>query len=137
MSNEQNKQRTQEVFDAIIRNEALIASFKGVIDTGAGFKKVKGQFTTDISLVITVEKKIPLEELEPDQVIPTAIGNITVDVVEKPNYVHRVLYMPVEEAANEQKYRPLVGGCQISNGIEVDGFVATGTLGCMAFFPYM
>lgn len=136
MSDEQNKQRTQEVFDVITKNAALIATFKDVTDTGAGLKRVNGQFTEDICLVITVEKKKPLDELEPDQVIPSSIDGMAVDVVSKPHPIKRSLKLPVEEAANQNKYRPLVGGCQISNGIEEDGLVEVGTLGCMIYLTY-
>jgi hypothetical protein len=85
-----------------------------------GTKTKKGQPTGERSIVVGVTKKIPLEELDENDVIPKVLNEwIKTDVVE----LGEIKPLNIE---NQEKHRPLIGG--ISIGPESGG---GGTLGCI------
>jgi hypothetical protein len=132
----QKQQRTKLVIDTISKNLPALKRFSGITNAGAGLRLTNGRFTDEICIVIEVEKKKPLTDLNENEIIPSAIEDIPVDIIERRPAVLYDLIIPVEEAINQARYRPLQGGCQITNGIEVKpGQVSVGTLGCMVFIP--
>lgn len=59
-----------------------IMSFPNVVGVGYGHKHVQGEDTGKDSLVVLVEKKVPLDELNSNQVIPRRMSKCAVDVIE-------------------------------------------------------
>jgi len=57
-------------------------SLPGVVGFGYGKKIIKGQPTEREALVVFVEKKLPLEELKDDEIIPASINDSETDVIE-------------------------------------------------------
>jgi hypothetical protein len=47
-------------------------------------KQIAGQLTDRLALRITVQKKLPLAQIAPDQMIPSSIFGMPTDVVEAP-----------------------------------------------------
>lgn len=138
MTEEQKKHHTQHVIDTIAKHFKELTSFKGVTGAGAGFRMQNGKLTDEICVNIQVEKKIPRHLLKDDEVIPARMGDITVNVTEKPTYILHDLVIPIKEAENKKEYRPLKGGSQITNGLQSppgSGLVSVGTLGCMVHLP--
>ena len=59
-----------------------LMSFPNVVGVGYGHKHVRGKNTGKDSLVVLVEKKVPVEELSSNQVIPRSMNQCPIDVVE-------------------------------------------------------
>ncbi|MTI30316.1 trypsin-like serine protease [Xanthovirga aplysinae] len=131
MNEEQKQQRTELVIDVLLKNYKTLTRFKGITNTGAGFKIKNDKMTDEICIFIEVEKKRSLDELKDSEIIPSNIENISIDLVERRPYVRHDLIIPIEELNQYQKFRPLVGGSAITNGIENNGSVSIGTLGCI------
>ena len=83
--------------------------FPNVFGCAVGERTVGGRATGETSLVVFVERKLPLESLRSDEILPrevqTQSGTVVVDVVEP-----AVPRLGVDNAA----YRPLRGGCQLA-----------------------
>jgi len=88
-----------------------------VVGVGAGFKRVGGVATDTVSMVALVEKKLPLEELHPFDVVPESIGGFVTDVLE----VGKIVALETTG-----RYRPAPGGVSIGH---ID--ITAGTLGCV------
>ena len=59
-----------------------LLAYRGVIGVGIGYKSIKGEETEQLSITVSVERKIPLNELEQDDIIPGEVKGIPTDVVE-------------------------------------------------------
>jgi hypothetical protein len=53
-----------------------------VVGLGVGMAKVGGEYTNEMALVVLVDKKVPMEELAPEDRIPAEIEGVRVDVNE-------------------------------------------------------
>ena len=62
-------------------NEALLAKLN-VIGTGIGYATVADELTDIIALIVMVEKKLPPEELDEKDMLPTELDDVRVDVQE-------------------------------------------------------
>lgn len=124
--------------------QGRLLAIPGVHAVGVGSKIVAGQLTPELAIMVFVVKKKPLSELSPEQVIPDEIEGVKTDVYESD--------IP-EIHADETRYRPLVGGSQITpGGLTPDvithnpppapptltpgqGLGLVGTLGCLFSSP--
>jgi hypothetical protein len=53
-----------------------------VVGVGIGLVKVNDEYTSEQGLIVMVTKKVPIEELAPEDVIPATIEGVRVDVQE-------------------------------------------------------
>jgi hypothetical protein len=53
-----------------------------VVGLGVGMAKVGGEYTSEMALVVLVDKKVPMEDLAPEDRIPAEIEGVRVDVNE-------------------------------------------------------
>ncbi|MCL6476907.1 MAG: S1 family peptidase [Peptococcaceae bacterium] len=67
---------------AIGRHRFSLLSLPGVVSIGVGIKTTRGINTGVPSLVVGVEKKLPLRDLSKDQIIPRHIDRLPTDVVQ-------------------------------------------------------
>jgi len=77
--------QTQAIeYVAEIKNkyEKQLMALANVVGVGIGFKQTEGILTNQVALVVNVEHKKPLAELEQQDIIPTEIDGVTVDVQE-------------------------------------------------------
>ncbi|HIE39497.1 MAG TPA: hypothetical protein EYP77_10610 [Anaerolineae bacterium] len=51
-----------------------------VVGVGIGLRRRGGQSTGELSIVVSVTHKVPLEELDPQDVIPRELEGVPVDV---------------------------------------------------------
>jgi len=51
-----------------------------VVGVGVGLRSRAGQFTDELSIVVSVDHKVPLEALDPVDVIPCELDGVPVDV---------------------------------------------------------
>jgi hypothetical protein len=109
-----------------------------VIGVGYGYKTKNGLLTTEKSLVFSVQKKLPLEEINEDDIIPQFINysgeTFKTDVVELeiqpldcPSDFYTWQTIP---PTNRNQFRPLKGGVSVTNFTNLNTFV--GTLGFLA-----
>src|SRR5437588_8403340 len=102
--------RIREIKEAAQRR---LLAIPGVHAVGIGAKYVHGQNTAEPAIIVFVEKKKPVSELQPYEVIPPEIDGVKTDVVEaeKPE---------LHVDPDEDKYRPLDGGVQLQAGISLN-----------------
>jgi len=62
--------------------EDELMSKANVVGVGVGFQQQSGERTGQLALVVMVKKKVPLEQLSPEDVIPTSLEGVPVDVQE-------------------------------------------------------
>jgi hypothetical protein len=62
--------------------ESELMSKSNVLGVGIGFRQKDGLRTDAVALVVMVERKVPGTQLAPDDVIPTEIEGVPIDVQE-------------------------------------------------------
>ncbi len=114
-----------------VKNSVEPALFKipGVVGVGVGPKFSRSRPVGEIAIVVFVERKVPLDQLDPAHVIPSEIQGFKTDV----SVAGRTVDVLDPEFMNPRKYRRdeggLRGGITIVPDIEDAG---RGTLGCLA-----
>ena len=64
------------------RREAELLRKANVVAVGIGYRQRGGRPTGELCLVVSVRRKVPLEELAPEDRIPPEIDGVPVDVQE-------------------------------------------------------
>jgi len=64
------------------KHEASLLSKKNVIGVGIGFREKGGQATDQMALIVSVLRKLPTSEVSANDIIPTEIEGVPVDVKE-------------------------------------------------------
>jgi hypothetical protein len=123
-------ERERQIRDVLARGgEQQLRSLEGVVHVSVGLRERGGAVTDDHAIRVYVRQKLPLEQLAPAERIPAEIDGIPTDV----NVVSEFVF-----ATDNTRYRPLLGGIQITNRIidmndTMTGTqLARGTLGCFA-----
>jgi hypothetical protein len=62
--------------------ESQLMSKANVVGVGTGLRQKGGELTDDVAIVVMVAKKVPRAELAPEDVIPSRIDGVPVDVQE-------------------------------------------------------
>jgi hypothetical protein len=60
----------------------MLLSKPHVVGLGIGFRKVGGQMTDEVALIVMVDKKLPEYQLKPGDQIPRELDGVPVDVQE-------------------------------------------------------
>jgi len=84
-----------------------IKSYPNVKGLGVGFKYIKGKRTEIKCITVFVSKKVPLSELDPDEIIPKEIEGVPTDIVE----THFKIYQNV--SSHQSRHDPLIGGISV------------------------
>ena len=72
----------KKAFGILQKYEADLLKKQNVVGVGIGFRQEKGDSTRQVTVVVNVSHKVPLEELKPTDAIPSMLGDMPVDVVE-------------------------------------------------------
>ncbi|MGL5243726.1 MAG: hypothetical protein ACRC7R_00935, partial [Sarcina sp.] len=106
-------------------NHPLLMNLPNVNGIGVGFKRIKNMKTTELSIHVLVEKKVPNCCLSYNEIIPKNYNGFTTDVIE----TGKIFISPPNLSTNlKERKRPLEGGYSVG----VDGKKNfTGTLGCI------
>ena len=91
---------------------------KNVVAVGVGYKETRGVITDEPSIVVSVEKKVPLAQLAEADIVPQAVDDVKTDVLETG--------LITAWQAPTGKWRPAPGGVSIGH-INI----TAGTLGCL------
>lgn len=89
-----------------------------VVGVGIGYKTKGGQVLDVLSVVVSVERKVPAAQLAPSDLIPPTLDGIPTDVVETGRF--RAFQDPT------RRYRPAPPGVSIGHPL-----VTAGTFGCV------
>ena len=100
------------------RNRDQLLDRENVVATGIGYKTVGGRKTDKMSIVCSVARKVPTDQLKSGQQVPQALEDVPIDVVQTGPI--RALQPPTE------KFRPAPGGVSIGHFA-----ITAGTLGCL------
>lgn len=63
-------------------NERMLLSKPNVVGVGIGYRVERGQQTDTVAIVVMVSRKLPANQLKPDELIPATIEGVPVDVQE-------------------------------------------------------
>ena len=55
---------------------------ENVVGVGIGLAKEEDEFTEELAIVVMVEKKVPIEDLAEEDIIPSELEGVRVDVQE-------------------------------------------------------
>jgi hypothetical protein len=104
-----------------------------VVATGVGYKVSAGVRTSDLCIVCSVTRKVPLEQLPVEHVVPPRIDGIPSDVIQtgplRALQFRAGRYQPAPGAVVQSRtgrYRPAPGGVSIGHRD-----ITAGTLGCL------
>jgi len=97
-------------------HEEDLFSKANVVGVAVGFKYVDGEKTNELSVVVNVSQKVPIENLDVEDVIPQTLDGVRTDVIETGEI--QAFYNPT------QKFRPAPGGVSIGHKN-----ITAGTLG--------
>ncbi|MFN3763697.1 MAG: hypothetical protein ACK4WK_10940 [Anaerolineae bacterium] len=61
-------------------HEAELMRKANVVGVGIGLRQRDGQYTGELALIVSVTHKVPLDELDPRDVVPQEIDGVPVDV---------------------------------------------------------
>ncbi len=73
---------TQKVSQVKRAYQAELMAKANVVGVGVGFRQVGGQRTETVALVVMVARKLPAEQLAPQDMLPKEIEGVPVDVQE-------------------------------------------------------
>jgi hypothetical protein len=99
-------------------NNIQLIARANVVAAGIGYKITQGQKTSDLSIVCSVEQKLPSSRLTTKDMVPLSINGISTDVVET-----GVIYA---RQPRTDRFRPAPGGVSIGHRN-----ITAGTLGCV------
>jgi hypothetical protein len=112
------------------RYQAKAMSIPGVFGTSIGIRQVLGKLVAEPAIIFHVEKKRSLQGIPADERIPKELEGFPTDVVDQePPATDEAARTQAANVNDENKYRPLTGGCQIVEGHTKDWTI--GTLGCV------
>jgi hypothetical protein len=63
-----------------VKYEKELMRKRNVVGVGVGFQERAGQTTNNVCVVVSVREKVPLDQLAPQDVIPTELDGVPVDV---------------------------------------------------------
>ena len=98
--------------------ESLIMGKENVVATGIGFKLAGDTMTNEISIIVSVVKKLPLAQLTEAALVPKSFDGMRTDVIETG--------LIVAQQDPKQKLRPARPGCSIGHYQ-----ITAGTFGCL------
>lgn len=81
-NNQDLKATTEHIMSVMQAHKDELLSKPNVVGVAVGFRKKEGESTHSLALVVMVDRKLPLELLEPEHQIPIMIEDVPVDVQE-------------------------------------------------------
>jgi hypothetical protein len=81
-SQEEISQQVQRASDVQVRYSDELMRKPNVVGVAVGYATRGGERTPEIGIVVMVDRKIPLDQLAPQDVIPSELDGVRVDVQE-------------------------------------------------------
>lgn len=128
-------EKYNQAFAILKEHYEALNKIDNVIATGIGFRLKNNQYSKEVCIYAVVRKKIHIDKLDNDQIIPKNIDGIPIDVVERKEKVLFTLKMDPSQLPKTTLDGPIKGGIAISNYIPEDEKVEVGTLGALVQVP--
>lgn len=109
----------QSVIEIKNQNTDYLFGKGNVVACGVGYKEVNGHRTDELCVVVSVQKKLPVAQIVPGNIIPQTLGSVKTDVQETGTI--RAL-----QSRADKWFRPVPCGVSIGH---ID--ITAGTLGCL------
>ena len=77
-----SEQAVQHALEVKRRHENELLRKPNVVAVGVGFRTRRGQPTSEVCIVVSVTQKVPAARLKRGEVLPAALEDVPVDVVE-------------------------------------------------------
>lgn len=77
-----NQDMTEHVMAVKRAHEDELLSKANVVGIGVGYRRIAGEVTSDLALVVMVTSKLPPAQLAEEDIIPVSIDGVPVDVQE-------------------------------------------------------
>ena len=98
---------------------------RNVLGVGLGYKISEGDNTGELSLVVSVARKVPTSALTPQDLVPQTVDGIKTDVVE--TGILRALWQSPQDLSPRDRWRPVV-----PPGVSIGHYrITAGTFGCL------
>ena len=107
---------------------AIVETSDNIHGVGYGLKNTKDSYTDQLCIVYSVSKKLPLEKVNPEDIIPKTVTidgiEYLTDVIERPQaqlvscYNYNTSPPPPQVLTNRTQQRPISGGLIIGNPLE-------------------
>lgn len=75
-----NDETIQKVIAVKARHEASLLKKANVVGVGVGFRQKQDKLTDEIVLIVNVSRKLPADQIAPEDIIPREIEGVPVDV---------------------------------------------------------
>ena len=90
---ENTEQQEMEQLNVLINEHSdNLMRHANVVGVGVGLKQVNGAYTNQKAIVVMVNKKMPVAQLGTDDVLPTEIDGVPIDVQEMGNFTTGAAY---------------------------------------------
>ncbi len=101
-----------------------------VVGAGVGYKERDGKLTSELSIIVYVERKLPKAGLEAEEIIPADFKGVPTDVIESGRFyaIPKIASASVNSNA-AGRHRPVQPGCSI--GFQYKKIMMAGTLGAI------
>jgi hypothetical protein len=130
MAESNNDDMFKKMSEVRDRYQAKAMSIPGVFGTSIGIRQVLGKIVAEPAIIFHVEKKRSLQEIPANERIPKELEGFPTDVVgQELPATDEAARTQAANLNDENRYRPLQGGCQIAEG--KTSAYGIGTLGCV------
>ncbi len=105
--------------------ETFLMGKENVVATGIGFKIAGSTPTNEVSIVVSVEQKLPVAQLTEASLVPSTLGGMKTDVIETGKIVAlqdpKLRYRPAPPGVSIGHYQITAGtlGCLVKRGTQV------------------
>lgn len=76
------EKRVQRATDVQARYADMLMLMPHVVGVAVGFCTRSGERTQDVGVIVMVDRKVPQDQLAPDEIIPRVLDGVPVDVQE-------------------------------------------------------
>jgi hypothetical protein len=97
----------ESIIEVKRRYEKELLKLANVVGVGIRYKEVQGKRTDKLSIAVYVSKKLPIEKLDPKDIVPKTLENYPTDVVEVG------IIKPLQSRTS--RWRPYLGGISIGH----------------------
>lgn len=121
-----------EIKQVIEKSRAYLLSLPNVVGVGEGFKIKDGVNTGERCIVVSVTKKLPMIQLNINELIPAMVLDVITDVVQTGEFRSIIMCSEVSNIDRQGRVRPAPGGVSVGHYL-----VTAGTIGLPMVFKNM
>jgi len=77
-----NDKRMAEITAVQAKYADDLMAYPNVVGVGVGYRQHNGETTDELCLVVMVDEKVPISALASDDILPTTLDDVPVDVQE-------------------------------------------------------